>query len=62
MIIPLTIGITVYVVVACFFGFIFYRHGDEFGLDDWFKPVLPLFAIAWPVIFLIYFLTKNKII
>ena len=62
MIIPLTIAITIYFVVALFFWYIIDTYRDELDIPEDLNNAVPLMIVAWPVTFIFYFLIKNKII
>ena len=55
MIIPLTIAITIYFVVALFFWYIIDTYRDELDIPEDLNNAVPLMIVAWPVTFIFYF-------
>jgi|JI6StandDraft_1071083.scaffolds.fasta_scaffold859920_1 hypothetical protein len=62
MIIPLTISITIYFVVALFFWYIIDTCRNELDIPADLDRVIPFMVIIWPITFVVYFLIKNKVI
>jgi len=62
MVIPLTIAITIYFIVALFFGYILVEYKEDLNIPHDLEKVVPYMVLLWPLTLILYGLIKNKII